>query len=81
LCVGSGEAFNVGQFLVETSPYLWESTDIGLCVGFSVLGAGWCVHYTATTAEDGGGVKAPAYEPRISSGLYRHLLLPRNTTG
>lgn len=47
LCVvsaGSGEAFNVGQFLEETSPYLWASTGIGLCIGFSVLGAGWCVH-------------------------------------
>jgi V-type H+-transporting ATPase proteolipid subunit len=50
VCAGSGEAFNVGQFLEETSPYLWASTGIGLCIGFSVLGAGWCVHHTQTTA-------------------------------
>ena len=45
-CAGSGEAFNVGQFLEETSPYLWASTGIGFCIGFSVLGAGWYVRHT-----------------------------------
>ena len=46
MCAGSGEAFNIGRFLEETSPYLWASTGIGLCIGFSVLGAGWCVYHT-----------------------------------
>lgn len=41
--LGSGEAFNVGRFLEESSPYAWGATGIGLCLGFSVLGAGWCV--------------------------------------
>jgi V-type H+-transporting ATPase proteolipid subunit len=45
---GSGEVFNVSWFLEETSPYLWASTSIGLCIGFSILGAAWCVYHTAT---------------------------------
>lgn len=40
---GSGEAFNVGQFLETTSPHAWALVGVGLNIGLSVIGAGWCV--------------------------------------
>ncbi|ELU42624.1 vacuolar ATP synthase proteolipid subunit [Rhizoctonia solani AG-1 IA] len=46
LFTGSGEAFNVGRFLEETSPYAWAMVGIGLCIGgifvtgASILGGG-----------------------------------------
>jgi len=35
--------FDIGQFLQESNPYAWGATGIGLCIGLSVLGAGWYV--------------------------------------
>ena len=43
---GAGEAFNVGHFLECTSHHAWALIGVGMNIGLSVMGAGWCALLT-----------------------------------
>ncbi len=43
LFTGNGERFDVGAFLMRTSPYMWALLGTSLCCALSVCGAAWWV--------------------------------------
>ncbi|KAI3642738.1 hypothetical protein MP228_008345 [Amoeboaphelidium protococcarum] len=55
---GQGEVFNVGDYLLSTSPYMWALMGVGFSLALSVVGAAWGIFIIGASIL-GAAVQAP----------------------